>query len=251
MDKNKDIASKEFLYRFINNIEDKLIDSHHSHKAVPNFANAVNTARKACSLPANTQQSGPMHESLKNDNIEKIVKDIRLCRACRLFSSRRNTVPGFGSIRPLVMVIGEGPGAEEDDSGLPFVGPAGKLLDKMLAAIGLSRDTNCYISNIVKCRPPHNRDPAPDEQASCMPFLERQIAVLNPGAFLTIGRIPTQAFLNTKESLGHLRGRAYDYLGKPLVVTYHPSALLRDDSLKRPAWEDLKILKAILDGFGQ
>jgi DNA polymerase len=147
------------------------------------------------------------------------------------------------------MVIGEGPGSEEDKSGMPFVGPAGQLLDKMLMAIGLSRETNCFIGNIVKCRPPMNRDPAPDEQSSCMPYLDRQIEILKPKAFLAVGRIPAQALLGVKDGIGKLRGRRYEYKGIPLVATYHPSALLRDENYKRPAWEDLKLLRSILDGL--
>jgi DNA polymerase len=148
------------------------------------------------------------------------------------------------------MVIGEGPGAEEDRTGLPFVGPAGQLLDKMLGAIGLSREENCFIGNIVKCRPPMNRDPAPDEQAACLPFLDRQLALLRPRAILAVGRIPAQSLLGVKDGIGRLRGRAFEFRGVPLVATYHPSALLRDDGLKRPAWEDLKLLRSILDGLG-
>ncbi len=141
------------------------------------------------------------------------------------------------------MVVGEGPGAEEDKQGMPFVGPAGQLLDKMLASIGLSREKNAFIANVVKCRPPMNRDPAPDEQAACAPYLSRQIAVLRPRYILSAGRISTQALLGVREPVTRLRGRFHDFRGIPLLATYHPSALLRDESLKRPAWEDLKLLR--------
>jgi DNA polymerase len=141
------------------------------------------------------------------------------------------------------MVVGEGPGADEDASGLPFVGPAGKLLDKMLSSIGLSRETNCFIANVVKCRPPQNRDPAADEQAACLGFLRRQIALLRPRAILCVGRIASGALLGTADGVGKLRGKWFDFEGLPLLVTYHPSALLRDDSYKRPAWEDLKLFR--------
>jgi DNA polymerase len=147
------------------------------------------------------------------------------------------------------MVIGEGPGADEDAAGRPFVGRAGKLLDDMLASrgqIGLYRDKNCFIANVVKCRPPENRDPLPEETAACAPFLARQIALLKPLLILAVGRISAQTLLKTGEGIGKLRGRFYDYEGVPLLPTYHPSALLRSPELKRPVWEDLKKLRTKL-----
>jgi uracil-DNA glycosylase len=143
----------------------------------------------------------------------------------------------------MAMVVGEGPGAEEDATGLPFVGPAGKLLDKMLSSIGLSRDTNCFIANVVKCRPPLNRDPQPDERDACMGYLRRQIALVRPVAILCVGRVAASALLGTEEGVGRLRGHWRELEGRPLLVTYHPSALLRDEALKRPAWEDLKLFR--------
>jgi DNA polymerase len=143
-------------------------------------------------------------------------------------------------------VVGEGPGADEDLSGRPFVGKAGQLLDKMLAAIGLYREKNCFIANVVKCRPPENREPLPEEAAACLPFLTRQIALLEPRIILCAGRIAAQTLLETGAPLGSLRGHWSDYKGIPLLPTYHPSALLRDEAKKRPAWEDLKVLRAKL-----
>ncbi len=145
-----------------------------------------------------------------------------------------------------MLVIGEGPGADEDAQGKPFVGRAGKLLDKMLAAIHLSRDTNCFIGNIVKCRPPQNRDPLPEETAACGSFLEAQIQLLRPHLILAVGRIAAQYLLDTTDGIGRLRGRFFDYGGIPLMPTYHPSALLRNEQLKRPAWEDLKTFRSRL-----
>jgi DNA polymerase len=146
------------------------------------------------------------------------------------------------------MAIGEGPGEEEDKRGLPFVGPAGQLLDKMLASIGLSRETNCYIANIVKCRPPGNRNPERDEAEACARFLRRQIALLKPRFMLALGRVAAQSLLGEhSKGIGALRGQVLEYADIPLVCTYHPSALLRDESLKRPAWEDLKLLKTLID----
>jgi DNA polymerase len=117
----------------------------------------------------------------------------------------------------------------------------------MLGAINLDRKTNCFIANVVKCRPPNNRDPEQDEIAACAPFLQRQLALLKPRAILTVGRVPTQALLGTTEGISRLRGRFFEYQGIPLLPTYHPSALLRDEGLKRPAWEDLKQLRAFLN----
>jgi uracil-DNA glycosylase len=174
------------------------------------------------------------------DSLEAIADEVVACRACRLCEKRRHAVPGQGPASPIAMVVGEGPGAEEDASGLPFVGPAGKLLDKMLSSIGLSRDTNCFIANVVKCRPPQNRDPSADEQAACLGYLRRQIVLLGPQAILCVGRIASGALLGGSEGVGKLRGSWRDFEGLPLMVTYHPSALLRDDTYKRPAWEDLK-----------
>jgi DNA polymerase len=192
------------------------------------------------------------------DSLEQIAADIRACIACPLHKTRTNTVPGEGAARPLVLVIGEGPGADEDATGRPFVGRAGKLLDDMLASkgrIGLYRDANCFIANVVKCRPPENRDPLPEESAACAPFLARQIALLNPRLILALGRTAAQTLLRSEEGIGRLRGRFYDYGGIPLLPSYHPSALLRNEDLKRPAWEDLKGLRAklaeLVPGFGE
>lgn len=168
------------------------------------------------------------------------------CTACVLSVTRKNVVFGQGVPNPSVLVVGEGPGAEEDNQGLPFVGASGKLLDKMLASIGLSRDENCYIANIVKCRPPNNREPAPDERSTCMPFLREQINILKPKAILCAGRTAAQALLATTEGINRLRTRMHEFEGIPLVATFHPSALLRDETLKRPAWEDLKRLRDLL-----
>lgn len=226
------------VYKSLETLEDYLLDGYRSNRPIPEFA-----VQDAADLPA----GAAVAKAPGDDSLEAIAAEAMRCQRCRLSAGRNRVVPGQGRKCPLVMVIGEGPGAEEDKFGLPFVGPAGQLLDKMLAAISLSRDANCFISNIVKCHPPMNRDPAPDEQAACMPYLDRQIAILRPRAFLAVGRIPAQALLATKDGIGKLRGRIHQFHGLPLVATYHPSALLRDESLKRPAWEDLKLLKSILD----
>lgn len=182
------------------------------------------------------------------ETLENIENEVHRCAKCRLAQNRRYAVFGEGVLDPPVLVVGEGPGEEEDKQGRPFVGPAGKLLDKMLAAVDLDRSRNCYISNIVKCRPPMNRDPAPDERETCMPYLERQIRFLRPRVILALGRTAAQTLLKTERGVAALRGSFHDRRGVPLLVTYHPSAVLRDETLKRPAWEDLKRLRAFLDG---
>jgi DNA polymerase len=176
------------------------------------------------------------------DTLEKIAGEVRSCRACKLCAERKNAVPGEGADRPLVMVIGEGPGADEDATGRPFVGRAGQLLDKMLASVSLSREKNCFIANIVKCRPPGNRDPESDEGAACIQFLERQVDVLKPLLILSAGRTSAANLLQTGEGITRLRGKWKVWRNIPLLPTFHPSYLLRDESQKTFAWEDMKSL---------
>jgi DNA polymerase len=146
------------------------------------------------------------------------------------------------------MFVGEAPGADEDRIGEPFVGRAGQLLDKILAAIGFTRD-DVYIANILKCRPPGNRDPQPDEMQECFPYLREQVRLIRPKLMCALGRIAGQALLNTSTPLGKLRGRWHEYESVPLLVTYHPAALLRFEQYKRPTWEDMKMLKARHDAL--
>lgn len=183
--------------------------------------------------------------------LEEIASKIARCTRCSLARTRNNVVPGMGVENPDVLVIGEGPGYDEDKQGLPFVGKAGILLDKMLAAIGLDRKSDCYIANIVKCRPPQNRDPFPQEQDACFSFLEAQINILKPKMILCMGKVSSNKMLNQKSPIGTLRGQIFEYNNIPLMVTYHPSALLRNEQLKRPAWDDLKMFKAKLDEIKQ
>jgi len=186
-----------------------------------------------------------------SDSLEQIAKEISVCKNCPLADKRKNTVPGEGIANPLVLVIGEAPGADEDMQGRPFVGAAGKLLDKMLGAINLSRNTNCFIANVVKCRPPQNRDPHPEERQACINFLQRQILLIKPKFILLVGNIAAQSLLNIKIPVGKIRGKFTDYkIGEmtiPLLVTYHPSALLHSEDYKRPAWEDLKLLRSRIE----
>lgn len=180
------------------------------------------------------------------DQLSEINNEISSCRKCGLFKERRNTVPGEGVINPLVMLIGEGPGADEDRTGKPFIGRAGNYLDSWLKAIDLDRRKDCFIGNIVKCRPPNNRDPLPEESSTCLPYLQRQISLIRPKAIMTLGRIATQILTGEKSGIGALRGRIYSYQGISLVPTYHPSAVLRNTSLRAAVWQDLQELRSIL-----
>jgi uracil-DNA glycosylase family 4 len=171
------------------------------------------------------------------------------CRRCRLCEGRQKTVFGSGNPSADLMFIGEGPGAEEDRQGLPFVGRAGELLTRIIAAIGMIRD-QVYIANIVKCRPPGNRDPQPDEVAACRSYLERQIALIRPRLIVALGRIAAQTLLGNDLPIGRMRGQWFQVLGVPVMVTYHPAALLRNPALKRPTWEDMQEVRDRLRGGG-
>ena len=184
--------------------------------------------------------------SSTRQQINSIAQKIAACERCVLAQTRTNVVPGVGVTEPLVVVIGEGPGYEEDKRGEPFVGPAGQLLDKMLASIGLSRAENCFIANIVKCRPPGNRVPLPEEAAACESFLHAQLFALKPKMILCAGSTAAKNLLKTRDGVTRLRGRFYDWNGIPVAVTFHPSALLRDARQKIFAWEDLKMMRARL-----
>lgn len=170
---------------------------------------------------------------------------VAACTACGLCASRRNTVFGVGHEQAHWMIVGEAPGEQEDERGEPFVGKAGQLLDNMLAALGLSRGAQgepaerVFIANVLKCRPPGNRNPLPAEVAQCAPFLERQVALLRPRLILALGRFAVNALLASDEPIGRLRGRVHRYRGVPVVVSYHPAYLLRNPADKARAWDDL------------
>jgi uracil-DNA glycosylase len=182
---------------------------------------------------------------------ERLRQEVRDCTRCALHTSRTQGVFGVGPERCDWLVIGEAPGAEEDRRGEPFVGAAGQLLDAMLKAIGLDRRSNVYIANVLKSRPPGNRDPKPEEVAACLPFLERQIQLLQPKIMLAVGRIAAQNLLGTDTPLGRLRGQVHRFGATPLVVTYHPAYLLRTPSDKRKAWEDLKFARSVYQDLTQ
>jgi DNA polymerase len=238
---------KDAVASFLDLAGDYLAGGYRKNRTAPEFTD--DTIRE---FPSPAEQGLPETVS-PADSLEKVAADISRCNRCGLCSTRTNTVPGEGVPHPLVMVIGEGPGADEDATGRPFVGRAGQLLDRMLDSkgkIGLSRNKNCYIANVVKCRPPQNRNPLPDETAACMSFLRRQITLLKPLLILAAGNTAAKALLDTTEGITRLRGSFTTFtLGNrdiPLLPTFHPSALLRDESLKVPVWDDMKTMRAKL-----
>ena len=179
------------------------------------------------------------------DDLGTLARMVSECRKCGLCGTRTHTVFADGSAKAKLVFIGEAPGRDEDLRGLPFVGRAGQLLDKMIAAIDLRRE-DVYICNVLKCRPPENRTPAPDEVEQCLPYLEQQLALLQPALICALGLSAVQALLKTKSSMASLRGRLFEYRGIPLIPTYHPAALLRNPGLKREAWEDMQRVRDTL-----
>ncbi|MCL2380828.1 MAG: uracil-DNA glycosylase [Treponema sp.] len=258
---------KTTLARFLDLAGDCLRDGHARHRDDYAFEDDAQEAPKGfSSLPlayqmdeeaALGEEAGEQSVSLAGcETLEDLAAAVRACETCGLCATRTHAVPGEGPNRPLAMVIGEGPGADEDATGRPFVGRAGQLLDKMLASVALYRDKNCFIANIVKCRPPKNRDPQPEEIAACIPFLKRQIMLLRPRVILCAGRVAAQSLLGTGQGINALRGTFASFSAGgeageavPVLCTFHPSAILRNEDLKRPAWEDLKLLKARLDSI--
>jgi uracil-DNA glycosylase len=190
--------------------------------------------------------------SEKREKLAALFRETKTCQRCALGRTRTSFVFGTGNPDALFMVIGEAPGQEEDRQGLPFVGAAGELLTKMLAAIDIDRAKQAFISNIVKCRPPENRNPDPVEIRACSDLLARQIEIIAPKVLLLLGKVAGNALLDSSESVADLRSRNGGRLYKniPVFVTYHPAALLRNDSYRRPAWEDLKKLKTVLKDSG-
>jgi uracil-DNA glycosylase family 4 len=179
----------------------------------------------------------------------ELKKAVPACTACGLHETRTQTVFGVGDENADWLLVGEAPGAEEDRLGDPFVGQAGKLLDNMLAAIGLNRRENVYIANVLKCRPPGNRNPEPEEVAKCTPFLLRQIGLIQPKLIVAMGRFAAQTLLSTDASIASLRGKVHRYAGLPLIVTYHPAYLLRNLPDKAKAWEDLVFARKTMDSL--
>lgn len=220
--------SEAEVYNLLNLAEDYVLDGfHHDHP------------------PLQSSSEGKTAPLTPQAALHSIAEQVAACTRCALHRERRRTVPGEGATSALVMVIGEGPGLDEDRTGRPFVGRAGQYLDRWLRAINLDRKSNCFIANIVKCRPPGNRDPLPEESMACLPYLKRQIEILRPKAILTVGRISTQILCERTEGIGTLRGMDLELMGIPLVATYHPSAVLRNSDLRAAVWQDLKRLRAL------
>jgi uracil-DNA glycosylase len=179
-------------------------------------------------------------------SLDAVAERIRTTYCCALCPNRTHAVPGEGSPTAQVVLVGEGPGATEDATGRPFVGQAGGLLDSILEAIDVPRNS-VYITNIVKCRPPQNRKPLPDEIAACIPYLHRQLELIRPKVIVALGGTAGEAMLGVRKSLGELRGKVHTYNGIPLIVTYHPAALLRNPNWKKPTWDDVRIARQLLD----
>lgn len=192
--------------------------------------------------PAAGRQTSPVVADTGPDSLEKIASQIAMCRACGLCETRRSTVPGEGNPQAELLFVGEGPGADEDASGRPFVGAAGQLLTKMIIAMGFRRE-DVFIANIVKCRPPGNRTPEPGEVGACLGYLRRQIAVLKPKIICALGNTPLRALMND-DTLGitRMRGQKLQFEGITLIPTFHPSYLLRNEEAKKPCWDDLKLV---------
>ena len=184
--------------------------------------------------------------AVKLDTLEEIARVVAECRRCPLYATATNPVPGTGSPDADFMIVGEAPGANEDAQGVPFVGQAGQLLTKIIEAINLRRE-DVFIVNVLKHRPPGNRNPLPEEVVACSPYLIRQIELVRPKVILALGTFAAQTLLETKLTIGKLRGQIHRYYGVPLIVTYHPAALLRNPAWKRPTWEDVQLARRILD----
>ncbi len=199
--------------------------------------------REAPAAPGTVTESGPAY------TWDTLADAVAHCTACKLSATRTQGVLGVGDRNADWLIIGEAPGADEDAQGEPFVGQAGKLLDAMLASIGLRRGDNVYIANVLKSRPPGNRNPEPDEIAACMPYLLAQIELIRPKLIVALGRFAAQTLLATDEAIARLRGRVHRYRGVPLIVTYHPAYLLRNLPDKARAWEDLCLARRTMKGL--
>jgi uracil-DNA glycosylase len=201
-------------------------------------------AAAAAARPAATASERPVER--RDESLEEIRAHLGECTRCPLHEKRTQIVFGVGNPRAALMFVGEGPGHEEDRQGIPFVGAAGQLLTKIIHAIDLTRD-DVYIANVVKCRPPNNRDPEPDEVDACRTFLDRQIDSVRPKVICALGRVAAVNLLRSDEGITRLRGRVFPYRGAKLVPTYHPAFLLRNPAKKRECWEDMKLVRKLLD----
>ena len=198
-------------------------------------------------LAARAESTGLFDDDIMRlDSLTAVRAAVARCTRCGLYKTASNPVPGEGSSTARLVCVGEAPGANEDEQGKPFVGAAGQLLTKILAAVDLPRE-DVFICNVLKHRPPGNRNPLPEEVAACSPYLVRQLELIKPKVIVAFGTFAAQTLLETKLGIGKLRGLVHQYHGIPLVVTYHPAALLRNPAWKRPTWEDVKLARRILD----
>jgi uracil-DNA glycosylase len=200
-------------------------------------------AREAMSLAGGVR---PASASGAGTGLHVLAQEAAGCQKCGLSAGRTQVVYGRGNGSAELVVVGEAPGAEEDRQGLPFVGPAGRLLDLLLLAVGFDRES-VYICNVLKCRPPNNRDPRPDEVATCAPYLHAQLEAIAPRALLAVGRFAAQQLAASEANMGRLRGEVHRYRGIPVVATYHPAYLLRSPRATRKTWQDLQLLRQVLD----
>jgi len=210
----------------------------------------ANPPRKAApqALGAAAVARGGLDSSrLAPETLAAVREDLGDCRRCKLAAGRHSIVFGQGDPNAALMFVGEAPGADEDEQGLAFVGKAGQLLTKIIEAIGLTRD-QVFIANVIKCRPPQNRNPEPDEIEACQPFLERQIAAIQPQVLVGLGKFGGHWLLKTAEPISKIRGRLGEYHGIKVMPTYHPAYLLRNPGAKKEVWEDMKVVRALLGG---
>lgn len=224
--------------------------------AMPAPAPASTTSASHASMPLELVPSGIIiggsgrelfgGAAVSYATLDELSTAVSTCTLCPLYREAKHPVPGEGNPNADFMCVGEAPGATEDELGRPFVGQAGQLLDKILAAIKLAR-SDVYICNVLKHRPPGNRNPMPDEVQACGPYLIRQIELIQPRVIVAFGTFAAQTLLNTRDGIGKLRGKVHRYYGVPLVVTYHPAALLRNPAWKRPTWDDVQLARRLLD----
>ncbi len=221
----------------------KLREEPQAQAAGPTLALPVQVVEEAIPahvvLPPLVAPGGGRIETIMQMDWQSLQTCVAGCVACALYKTRTQTVFGVGDPKAEWLFVGEAPGAEEDRKGEPFVGQAGKLLDNMLAAIGLKRGQNVYIANVLKCRPPENRDPQGEEVMQCDPFLKRQVELIKPKLIVALGKFAAQSLLNSESTIASMRSKQHDYHGVPVIVTYHPAYLLRNMKDKSKAWEDL------------
>ena len=210
-----------------------------SAEVTPSAVHPPSAPRQAIRSPSPAPEPVLVRDSDEAPRLDEVRRTLGDCKRCKLCSGRKNLVFGVGNPKARLVFVGEGPGAEEDNQGIPFVGAAGQLLTKMIAAMGYTRD-EVYICNVVKCRPPGNRNPEPDEIEACQPFLEAQLNAIRPSVIIALGKFAAQTLLRTDTPITRLRGQWREYVGVPLMPTFHPAYLLRNPAEKKAAWTDLQ-----------